>query len=194
MQNKIQTKFKSVTKALIVIGVIGAVSLPAAAKKYRSHANHNNSAYDYAHVVDADPVYQTYQVNHPVEKCYDKRVPVKHSRHYSNQKTRTPDILGAVIGGVIGNQFGRGDGRKVATVAGAVLGGSIGRDVRLNNRHSKHVSYRTVQHCEVQDSYTTKKEIVGYDVAYKYRGNVFHTRLNQHPGDKIKVKITVNPV
>ena len=115
-------------------------------------------------------------------------------------KSRTPDILGAVIGGAIGNQFGNGDGRKIATVAGAVLGGSIGRDFRKSGSHkrsyaSNHKSaYKVVQHCDVVDSYVTKKKIVGYDVAYKYRGNVFYTNLNRHPGDKIKVKITVNPV
>lgn len=196
-----QNKLKTLGKALIITGVIGAVSLPAAAKKYRDY---NNAAYDYAHVVDVDPVYQSYQVNHPVKKCYDKHVPIKHSKRFHGGKSRTPDILGAVIGGAIGNQFGSGRGRDVATVAGAVLGGSIGGDFRrakshkYNDKrsyaHSKQARFRAVKHCDVVDSYTTKKKIVGYDVAYKYRGNVFHTHLNQHPGDKIKVKVTVNPV
>jgi len=200
MQNRTQNKLKILTKALIVTGVIGAVSLPVAAKKYRDHNSYNNSAYDYARVVNVDPIYETYQVNHPIEKCYDKRVPVTYEKRYSDRGSRTPDILGAVIGGAIGNQFGDGRGRKIATVAGAVLGGSIGRDVRRANKHKRHydrhepVRYRTVQHCEVKDSYTTKQEIVGYDVDYKYRGNVFHTRLDQDPGEKIKVKVTVNPV
>jgi len=51
-----------------------------------------------------------------------------------------------------------------------------------------------VQRCEVKDSYITKKQIVGYDVAYKYRGNVFYTQMSERPNDKIKVKVTVNPV
>jgi uncharacterized protein YcfJ len=123
-----------------------------------------------------------------------------------NSKSRTPEVLGAIIGGVIGNQVGKrggGKARDVATVAGAILGGSIGHDVKNNNRRydsSRYddryqtTRYQTVQRCEVKDSYVTKEEIVGYDVAYKYRGNVFHTQMNQHPGDKIKVKVTVNPV
>jgi uncharacterized protein YcfJ len=40
----------------------------------------------------------------------------------------------------------------------------------------------------------TKEEVVGYDVAYKYRGSVFHTQMADHPGNKIKVKVTVDPV
>ena len=73
-------KLKTLSKALIVAGVISAVSLPVAAKKYHDY---NNAAYDYAKVVSVDPVYDSYQVNHPVKKCYDKHVPIRYDkRHY----------------------------------------------------------------------------------------------------------------
>jgi len=197
-----QNKLKTVTKSLIIAGVIGAVSLPVAAKKYRN--DYSNSAYDYARVVKVDPVIETYQVNHPVEKCWDERVPVRERRHSrGGYDSKTPEIFGAIIGGVVGNRIGKrggGKARDVATVAGAVLGGSIARDVKhKNRRHHEYgryerTRYETVQHCEVKDSYTTKEEVIGYDVAYKYRGNVFHTQMDQHPGEKIKVKVTVDPV
>lgn len=38
-------------------------------------------------------------------------------------------IIGAVAGGVLGNQVGKGDGRKLATVAGAVGGGFAGNKI-----------------------------------------------------------------
>ena len=38
-------------------------------------------------------------------------------------------IIGAVAGGVLGNQVGRGNGRKLATVAGAVGGGFAGNRI-----------------------------------------------------------------
>jgi outer membrane lipoprotein SlyB len=38
-------------------------------------------------------------------------------------------IIGAVAGGVLGNQVGRGNGRKLATVAGAVGGGFAGNKI-----------------------------------------------------------------
>jgi len=82
-----------------------------------------------------------------------------------------------------------------------VLGGSIGRDVKHNNRHKRdryyqggRDRYETVQRCETRDSYSSQQELVGYDVTYKYRGNVFHSQFNEHPGDRIKVKVTVDPV
>ena len=196
------TKLKTVSKTLIIAGVIGAVSLPVTAKNYNQR---NNAAFDYAKVVDVSPVVETYQVNHPVEKCWDERVSVREYDRSPRSKSATPVIAGAILGGLVGNRVGKrggGNARDVATVAGAVLGGSIGRDVKLRNRgkydrnYSKghRTSYKTVQHCELQDSYVTKEKVVGYDVAYKYRGNVFYTQLDQHPGDKIKVKITVDPV
>ena len=192
-----KTKLKPLTKSLIVAGMIAGISLPAAANKYREY---NNSAYDYARVVNVQPVVESYQVNNPVEECWDERV--QHDAYYNDRrpKTRTADILGAIIGGAIGNQFGHGDGRKIATVAGAVLGRSVGRDVRRNNqyRNSDHsdasYTYETVKRCELRDSYTTKEHIIGYDVSYKYRGNVYQTQMNDHPGDEIKVKVTVDPV
>jgi uncharacterized protein YcfJ len=202
---------KTFTRSLIAAVVIGAISLPVAAGKNRSNSNYDNATFDYARVVSVDPVVESYQVNQPIEQCWDEKIPTR-QRYSQNQrsrsKSRTPEVLGAIIGGVIGNQVGKrggGKARDVATIAGAVLGGSIGRDTKNNNyrngnsnydryddRHQ--TSYQTVQRCEVKDSYITKEQIVGYDVSYKYRGNVFYTQMSEHPGDKIKVKVTVNPV
>jgi uncharacterized protein YcfJ len=192
-----KTKLKPLTKSLIVAGMIAGISLPAAANKYRDY---NNSAYDYARVVNVEPVVETYQVNNPVEECWDEQV--RHDTYYDDRrpKNRTADIIGTIIGGAIGNRFGHGDGRKIATVAGAVLGRSVGRNVRRNNeyRNRDHrdasYTYETVKRCELRDSYTTKEHIIGYDVSYKYRGNVFQTQMSNQPGDKIKVKVTVDPV
>lgn len=195
---------KKTTSALIIAGVIAGISLPVAANKYRGHTN---SAYDYAKVIDAIPVVESYQVNRPVEQCWNEDVRRNDSRQSRRSSSRTPEVLGAIIGGVIGNRFGHGDGRKIATVAGAVLGGSVGRDIKRNNRHSRNnrnnryesgryeqSRYETVQRCELTDSYVTEERVVGFDVSYKYRGNVFHTQMPQAPGKKIKVKVTVNPV
>jgi len=206
---------KTFTRSMIAAIVVGAISLPVAAGKHRGHSNYDNATYDYARVVNVNPVVETYQVNEPVEHCWNEKVAVRdrgydRPRYYDKQyknKSRTPEVLGAIIGGVIGNQVGKrggGKARDVATVAGAVLGGSIGRDVKhKNNRRysERHYNdgyhttrYETVKRCEVKDSYVTKEQVVGYDVAYKYRGDVFYTKTSERPGDKIKVKVTVNPV
>lgn len=199
---------KTFTRSLIAAIVIGAISLPVAAGKNRGY-NYDNATFDYARVVSVEPLVETYQVNQPIEQCWDEQVSTRETyprNRHPNRKSRTPEVLGAIIGGVIGNQVGKrggGKARDVATVAGAILGGSIGHDVKNSNRRYESsryddryqpARYQTVQRCEVKDSYITKEQVVGYDVAYKYRGNVFHTQMDQHPGDKIKVKVTVNPV
>ena len=194
---------KTVAISLLVTAIVGASSLPAAANKYRQYSNHsNNSAYDYAKVVNVEPVIETYEVNKPIEQCWDEQVSVR-PRYRDNRvrsKTKTPEIVGAIIGGLIGNQVGKrggGKARDVATVAGAVLGGSIGHDTKQKNRRYNDryetTRYRTVQRCEMKDTYVTEEQVVGYDVEYKYRGNVFNTQMANHPGRKIKVKVTVNP-
>ncbi len=192
---------KTLTHSLIAAVVVSAISLPVVAAKYRDKAAYDNATFDYARVLTVDPVIERYEVNEPVEQCWNERVrSYSHNDRYRN-KSRTPEVLGAIIGGVIGNQVGKNGGgrsRDIATVAGAVLGGSIGRDIKHKKRrhHDRYETarYETVQRCEVKDSYVTKEHVIGYDVAYKYRGDVYHTQLDQRPGDKIKVKVTVNPV
>ena len=187
----------TVTRSLIAVAVASTLSLPAFSAK--GYGSNYNASYDYAKVVQVNPIYESYDVNHPIEQCYHKEVPVRKS-HYRN-KSKTPEIVGAIIGGVVGNRIGKrggGNARDVATVAGAVLGGSIGRDIkhknnrRYNDRHYNQ-QYKTVKHCELQDHYVTEKKLVGYDVAYKYNGNVFHTQMDYDPGRKIKVKVSVTP-
>ncbi len=205
MTNKLpnQKTNSGLNKLAVSVAVAGAMlmaSTPAMAKKYRSH---DNATFDYAKVVDVHPVYETYEVNNPVQHCYDERVRVD-DRRYRRHNSKTPEIVGGIIGGVIGNQVGKrggGKARDVATVVGAVLGGSIARDAKHRNRHSHdrrynngYDRYETVQRCETRDSYSTRKELIGYDVTYKYRGNVFNTHFADHPGKRIKVKVTVDPV
>lgn len=202
---------KAAAISVVVAAVIGVASLPAAANKYHQKSRYNNGSeyassnalFDYAHVVNVNPVVETYKINKPVEQCWDEHVPVRsrYSESHARSKTKTPEIVGAIIGGLIGNQVGKrggGKARDVATVAGAVLGGSIGRDTKqVSRRHNggyERSRYTIVERCDMQDSYITQEQVVGYDVEYRYRGRLFHTQMADHPGKKIKVEITVNPI
>lgn len=101
-------------------------------------------------------------------------------------------VLGAIIGGALGNQVGKGDGRKAATIAGAVIGGAVGREADANDNPSR--TYRgTETRCRVVDSGYDERRIVGYDVEYRYRGEVFFSRLGYDPGEKLRVRVSVEP-
>lgn len=149
-------------------------------------AGHPPAGFDRAKVVRATPVYE--RVRYPVDEqfCWDEQV------WQQRRPSAAPAVAGAIIGGVIGNQFGHGDGRVVATVAGAAIGGTIGHQVaRDNYRRGAYPVTRT--QCEVQRSWRTEQRIVGWDVAYRYRGVVYQTRMPERPGKRILVRVDVAP-
>lgn len=143
----------------------------------------------YADVLRVDPVFENVRVSEPREECYDTEVRRSGGR-YDNTNTGT--IVGAIVGGALGNQVGKGDGRKAATIAGAVIGGAVGREVDANDNPSG--SRRSVEtRCRVVESGYDERRIVGYDVEYRYRGEVFFSRLGYDPGEKLRVRVSVEP-
>jgi uncharacterized protein YcfJ len=141
--------------------------------------------YGWADVLRVDPIYRTVRVEHPQQQCYNTPV-VREERHNSTAGT----LLGAVVGGVLGSTIGKGDGRKAATVAGAVAGGAIG-----NRAGGTTQTYEGTQtQCQNVRSVSDERRIVGYDVEYRYRGDVYSSRLNYDPGDRLRVRISVSPV
>lgn len=165
---------KALVKTITLISCV-AISPLALAKHY----------YDYGKVIQVTPVYETLLVSTPQRTCY----PVTEKRHHYNP---APTIVGAVVGSVIGHAIGHNrHTRKLASVAGASVGASIGHDISHNHARA---SYRTVNHCEV--SYQQKEkvgELSGYEVAYRYKGDTYNTFMRNRPGDKIKLKVTVQP-
>jgi uncharacterized protein YcfJ len=47
--------------------------------------------------------------------------------------------------------------------------------------------------CETVDEYQTREEIVAYRVKYRYKGRIYHTRMDHDPGDTIRLHVTVDP-
>lgn len=186
-------KFKPSVLALSVTAMVCATGVTYAGDRYRQQNNQIESVVDSARVIDVDPVLERYQVNNPVEHCWNERVP---NRYKAKSKSYTPEVVGAIVGAAVGNRFGKGSGRDAATFAGALLGTTIGRDIKhQRNSHNHGASrYEVVERCEVRDSYVNEERIVGYNVRYKYRGNTYNTFLDQDPGDHIKVRVSVEPL
>jgi len=183
MKTNTKKPINTVSKSLVLAGVVAAIASPASAKQF------SKSSYEYAQVVNVSPVVESYRVNNPIEQCWNEQVKTEPKGNY----TRTPEIFGGLIGAAIGREFGNGRGQDVATVAGAVLGASVARDVKKNYQRNRSTSYQVVQRCELVDSYTTQERVVGYDVAYRYNGEVFHTQMAERPGSKIRLQITHTP-
>ncbi|HEV7122012.1 MAG TPA: glycine zipper 2TM domain-containing protein [Rhodanobacter sp.] len=148
-------------------------------------SNTDGSAhFGWADVLRADPVHGVTRTNVPRQECYDQQV-VRHE----GGNTTAGTVLGAVIGGVLGNTVGKGDGRKAATVVGAVAGGAVG------NRASRGQDYETTQtQCRDVNTVSEQRRIIGYDVEYRYRGEVYMSRLDYDPGERLRVRVSVTPV
>ncbi len=154
------------------------------AQDTRYAPNDDNTRYGWADVLRVDPVYGVSRTEVPRQECYDQPV-VRHEGGNSTAGT----VLGAVIGGVLGNTVGKGDGRKAATVAGAVAGGAVGSGVSRRGR-----DYETTEtRCREVRSVSEQRRIMGYDVEYRYQGEVFVSRLDYDPGERLRVRVDVTP-
>ena len=156
-------------------------------RSYDNAAGADNAKVAWADVLRVDPIYSHVQTSAPRQEC--EEVPVE--RHVDNGNRATGTVLGAIVGGVLGSTVGKGDGRKAATVAGAVAGGAIGNNV-ASGGDSSYVE--TERRCHVLNDVAEERRVVAYDVQYRYRGDVFMSRLNYDPGDRLRVRVSIEPV
>ncbi len=152
--------------------------------------------YTYAPVVDVQPVYENVRVPQNRRVCEDRRSSYRGRDNYSSHRTSHRRngggaVLGGIIGGLIGNRFGKGHGRDAATAAGILAGAAIGSNAKHNRHYDRRYDNRGRKHCYTQRDYYEEQRIVGYDVSYEYIGRVYHTRLQNHPGDRVKINVNV---
>ena len=181
---------------LAVVPFLVAAPLAAQAQvAYRTAADapsplSENVAYAYADVLRVDPAFETVRYREPREECYDETV--ERVERGGGDPTGVT-VLGAIIGGAIGNQVGKGNGRKAATVAGAVIGGAIGRDVDKNNGGPDRRYTQVEQRCRTVQVDREERRVAGYDVEYRFKGDVFLSRLDYDPGNRLRVRVSVTP-
>ncbi|WP_078084595.1 glycine zipper 2TM domain-containing protein [Microbulbifer mangrovi] len=185
-------------KQLAFVGLTASlVGVSAYSNAGESGYYEGQDGYDYAIVTGVTPIYNDIQVVEPRTQCWDQTVTYQQ-----------PSPAGAIIGGLIGAAVGRdaargyrhGRGRyghyhrgnkSAGTVAGAAVGAMIGSAV---SRHNAPVQYGSQQRCQVVEEVSTRRELVGYDVNYRYNGQEYLIRTDQHPGDRIRVRVDVTPV
>jgi len=157
----------------------------------------DDGGYDYAKVVDVQPLTRQVRVSSPQRECWDETR--YDDRDYGPPRARNAGgstLLGAVIGAAIGNQIGHGDGRRAATAAGAIIGAGIGNaQAGRRNGYDQPPPPRayTVQRCETHYNEDVQERIDGYRVTYVYHGRRGVTQLPYKPGDRIRVRVDVSP-
>lgn len=178
-----------------------AAGLVIAAPALAQHEDMGYAAadgYDYADVVDADPIYREVRVSVPRREC---RTEVYEEPAYrrGDAPAAGPMILGGLIGAVVGHQFGHGRGRDAGTLAGAVVGAAVGHDAAQRRAGADEAAYgprRTHERevCRTRYEERIDREIDGYRVTYRYNGRIYCTQLPYEPGERIRVRVTVDPV
>ena len=177
---------------------------------------------DTAQVLSAQPIYERNSVPRQEctteTVTTDRRVP---SQGYVDVGYQQPapapsgertigagTVLGAIIGGVVGHQFGNSSGgRDRGTAAGAIVGGIVGNQIENSApsapsyagapvaSNSGRVDYipetRNVQRCRTV--YDGRDEVTGYNVAYRYQGRDYTTRMAYDPGPTMRVQVNLTP-
>ena len=179
---------KLLTGSLLALTMM--VPLAEAGPRY----GNGNAHRDFAKVTHVEPIVVQSERRIPRRECWDEQV--RYEEPGKHRKSYTAPILGGIIGGAIGNELGAGgDNKKVGAVVGAVLGASIGNDLNHNStRGHNRVHYRTETRCSVEHDVEYYERVTGYNVTYRYNGRTYQTRMDNHPGKRIRVRVNVVPV
>ncbi|TVZ37804.1 uncharacterized protein YcfJ [Alteromonadaceae bacterium 2753L.S.0a.02] len=190
------------------IYILSLVTLIAPMSWAGNHAgnhpgNHHNAGRQntiaFARVTSATPIYRIVETRTPVQNCWTERVreerPVYHQSRQNYQQAAAGTLVGGLVGSAIGHAIGQSNGHeRTGTVIGAVVGASIGNNVGRHSTGYTQVGYRDVERCEVQQRVHKDRVLEGYDVTYRYQGRTYHTRTRNHPGNRIKVALSVRPL
>ncbi len=179
-------KHRSLAKLLVAVG---AVCLSTA-----TFADRRQAQIDYADVLDVQPIVKTFEDRTPIESCWTERV--RNERHHSARHgSATSTITGGIIGGAIGNAVGHSKRNKqVGAAVGALLGAAIGHDIGHKHRPARtEVYYTNERYCETHYEVSYRDETVGYWVTYEYQGRQHRTQMNRDPGERMRVRVTVEP-
>ncbi len=162
----------------ILIAFTGILSLSIATSVYADR-------YDYAKVIDVRPIIKMVRISTPERECWKEQVV-----HRDNRNNVGRMIIGGVIGGAIGNRFGKGNGRRASIAVGTLIGAGIGNSYGNENGQ---IYTTNEQRCQVVNTYHEEERVEGYKVKYRYDGEIYHTRMDRHPGKMLRVRVSVSP-
>lgn len=142
---------------------------------------------DFGRVVSVKP--QVEQVNRPRQECRTDYVQVQQP---APQRSVGGAIIGGLIGGLAGNQVGGGTGRSVATAAGAIAGAVTGDRIdNANTPNSGPVTEQQVKQCRMVEHWESRT--TGYEVTYDYRGRNYTSVMSYDPGERVRLRVLVEP-
>ncbi len=179
-------------KRIILASLLGASLFNLNAQTYTDQARVRSAQPLVENIsVPRNECTQHWRDAHPARVSYEQASP--NSQHQIGGA-----ILGGIAGGVIGHQIGRGSGRTAATALGVMIGAVAGdkianRDNTISlDERPQELARRPETRCRTV--YEPQTRITGYQVAYEYRGQTFTTTTREHPGEFLRVRVSVDPI
>ena len=108
-------------------------------------------------------------------------------------------VIGGIAGAVLGSKIGEGSGRYVGTAVGSMVGGIAGRSIYESTQRQRPPARQgTVRVCDplpvgAGGYYEGNERLSGYEVTYEYAGRTYRTRTDHHPGNRLRVRVDVQP-
>lgn len=180
---------KLVLISALAVAIIAAPAAFADNGRHLGHYKHKQKHRfsDTARVTHVEPIYRTVRVNEPRRECWTEEVHYTRPQHGSNAAGM---IIGGLIGGAIGHNV---DDSRNAPVVGALIGSAIGHDVASNKHRGSTHHTALEERCQTVNNYYEEEQLDGYRVTYRYRGQTYTTHMDEHPGDRINVRVSVRP-
>ncbi|RPE81054.1 glycine zipper 2TM domain-containing protein [Vulcaniibacterium tengchongense] len=163
---------------------------------------------DYARVVRVDPVFERYADSGAV-RCYERPTyvggdgyrrddgrydPYGAPRSGGSETGRTvATVVGGIVGAVVGSQVGGGSARYATSAIGSMVGGMAGRQIYEQSQRDRVGSVRVCDPEPAGGYPAGERGVDAYDVTYEYAGRTYLTRMDRHPGDRIRVRVDVRP-
>lgn len=179
-----------------VVISLALTATPAAAGHNHGNYRSDNAVYDYAQVLNVEPVIRYVTVTTPVKECWEETEYYSVASRPAGVGVKT--LFGAVIGGVVGHQFGSGRGNDAATITGSVIGAVIANDAARESA-ARNGDYRTTRHsrpvrrCETTYTSHEEERIEGFKVLYTYHGRKYLTETPFEPGKRLRIRVDVRP-
>ena len=152
-----------------------------------ANAEQSDSHYTYGEVVDVKPIVEVVREYHPVKVCREEVIRIPQKRNNG-----AGQVVGGVVGAIVGSKLGRrGPAKAAGAVAGAAIGASIGKNATTE---SHGVRDEVATRCSVEQKLEEFERNMGYKVEYQLQGRNYITELPYDPGDKIRLRVSVEPV
>ena len=165
------------------------VSIAAFALLLSASALAQDITYDYGTVIESVPIVKNVRISTTREECWVEDVVYRESAPDNGLGS----VVGAIVGGAIGNAVGhKKKNKQVGAVVGAVLGGTIGHSV--SSRRRGMTVHGTEEVCKTYNDYHEEERVVGYRVRYRFNNETYTTRMDNDPGDTIRLRLAVSPV